>query len=158
MRRCLSCICHTCLIACCDRKNCSRKVSECEKYTGFKQLSIFDIPRKKEYKPAPREPWSKYGLEDKTYRKKLCIMCRSGKYREAVRVSAYRASEEIAEYIIKSVTKNKSYDKLEFDIELGRICVCKTDFYGYRRLFYHFFDLEIKKIEKDKIKWYNDSL
>lgn len=149
MRRCLTCICHTCLIACCNRKDCKGKITDCEKYAGFKQLSIFDIKEKPKYMAAPRAPWEEYErLENKEYRKSLRIMCRSGKYSDMVRRAAYQASEDIAEYIIKSVTKNKSYEKIEFDSELGRICVCKTDFYGYRRLFYHLFDLEVRRIGK----------
>lgn len=118
-------------------------------------MSIFNPV--KQYRPAPRASWDKYGISDKEYRKRLKRMCESGEHRAIVRRAAYEAAPEIAEYIIKSVTQNKSYEKLEFDQKLGRICVCKTDFYGYRRLFYYFFDMEIKKNEKDKTKWYNDS-
>ena len=91
-----------------------------------------------------RAPWGAYGLEDKSYRKKLMEMCRSGRYDDLVRKAAYQASEELAPYLIKCVTKGKSYDLLEFDLELGRIFVGKTDFYGYRRLFYHYLGAALK--------------
>lgn len=147
--KCNTCLCNTCLETCCERKNreskkCKGKVSACKDYQGFRQESIFVQDTKQEYKPAPRASWESYGLGDKAYRKKLYLLCQSGKYRGLVRQAAYQASEEIAEYIIKSVTQKKSYGKIEFDRKLGRICVCQTDFYGYRRLFYHLFDLEVR--------------
>ena len=149
MRRCLSCICHTCLRACCNRRDCKGKVTDCKRYVGFNQLSIFGIREEPKHKAPPRDSWGKYDrLGDKSYRKSLYIMCRSGKYKDAVRRAAYQTNEDIAEYIIKSVTKNKSYEKVEFDLELGRICVGKTDFYGYRRYFFHLFDLEVRRMGK----------
>ena len=55
--------------------------------------------------------------------------------------AAVAASPDIYPYIIKSVTNGLSYDFVEYDERLGRIPVGKTEFYGYRRLFYHFLDL-----------------
>ena len=129
--KCGTCLCDTCLGTCCKRKNCKGKVSVCEQYQGFRQESIFVQDTGKQSNPAPRASWESYGLGDKAYRKKLYLLCQSGKYRGLVRQAAYQASEEIAEYIIKSVTQKKSYGKIEFDRKLGRICVCQTDFYGY---------------------------
>lgn len=94
---------------------------------------------------APRYPWEYYGLGDKNYRKKIYKMCQSGRYDHVVRKLAYQTCPEIAEYLIKSVTQNKSYDRLEFDWKLGRICVCKSDFYGYRRRLYYLLDLKLKE-------------
>ena len=51
------------------------------------------------------------------------------------------ASTEIYTYIIKSVTNDLSFPYIEYDEKLGRIPVGKTEFYGYRRLFYHYLDL-----------------
>lgn len=50
--------------------------------------------------------------------------------------AARESSEELAPYLLKSVTDDLSYEYLEFDDTLGRIPVGKTDFYGYRRKFY----------------------
>lgn len=55
--------------------------------------------------------------------------------------AAMAASPEIYQYIIKSVTNDLAYEYVEYDEHLGRIPVGKTDFYGYRRLFYHFLDV-----------------
>lgn len=92
---------------------------------------------------APRVSYAVYGISRERYLE-LRSLCQSRKYDSIVRQAAYQASEEIAEYIIKSVTQKKSYGKIEFDRKLGRICVCQTDFYGYRRLFYHLFDLYLR--------------
>ena len=54
--------------------------------------------------------------------------------------AAMAASEEIYPYIIKSVTNDLSYEYIEYNEKLGHIPVGKTDFYGYRRLFYHYLD------------------
>lgn len=143
-RMCNRCLCSICLVSCCNKRKCNGKIEECKRYSGFRQLSIFESTENS-CKSAPRASWRSYGLEDKSYRKKLRIMCQSRKYRSEVRQAAYQTSSEIAEYLIKSVTKNKSYEKVEFDGDLGRICVCRTDFYGYRRMFYHLFDLEIRR-------------
>lgn len=94
---------------------------------------------------APRATWKDYGLNDKEYRKKLYAICQSGEYKKIISQIAYQTCPDIANHLIKSVTQNKSYEKIEFDLELGRICVGKTDFYGYRRLFYYNLDVILKK-------------
>lgn len=144
-RKCHNCICCTCLNACCDRKNCKGKRKFCKDYSGFRQLSIFHELPKPQYRAAPRASWEEYGLSDKAYRKELYIMCRSKKYENLVRQAAYKANAEIAEFLIKSVMEDKSYENVEYAEELGRIPCGRTDFYGYRRLFYHLFDLDNMK-------------
>lgn len=51
--------------------------------------------------------------------------------------AAVRANPEIWRYILRSVTLGLPYEFVEYDEEQGRIAVGKTDFYGYRRLFYY---------------------
>lgn len=51
-----------------------------------------------------------------------------------------QANPVIWKYIMRSVTQGLTYEHIEFDSELGRIPVGKTDFYGYRKLFYHYLD------------------
>lgn len=96
---------------------------------------------------APRATWEEYGLEDKSYRKRLYTICQFGEYKSLIRQVSHQTCPDIAGHLVKSVTQSKSYEKIEFDLELGRICVGKTDFYGYRRLFYHNLDVALK--EKD---------
>ena len=76
---------------------------------------------------------------------------RSGRYASLASSAAHRANEMIAEYILLSIRENKSYDALRTKWELKemeQIPYCRTDFYGYRRLFYHLFDLGIRRIGK----------
>ena len=72
-------------------------------------------------------------------------MAESGKHLDLISKAAYRTDEDIAKYIIKSVTKSKSWDYLEHDLELGRISVGRSNFYGYVRKFYYFFNNELKE-------------
>lgn len=62
---------------------------------------------------------------------------------EMIEQAAKMANAEIAEYIIKSVSYDLPYEYIEYDEGLGRIPVGKTDFYGYRRLFFFY----LKKIK-----------
>mgnify|MGYP001625293394 FL=1 len=63
--------------------------------------------------------------------------------------AAVKANKLIAPYILKSVTNDMSYEYIEYDERLGRIPVGKTDFYAYRRLFYHYLDiLQCEKRQK----------
>lgn len=52
--------------------------------------------------------------------------------------AAVKANPGIWKYIIQSVTQGLTYEFIEYDEELGRIPVGKTDFYSYRRLFYFY--------------------
>lgn len=110
-------------------------------------MSIFDMTQEPQYQGTPRHSLAYYGLTDERV-EELEKLIQSGRYVPVARQAAYRANETIAEYLIKSIVENKSYDKLEFDDKLGRICYGRTDFYGCRRFFYHLFDLELKKIGK----------
>lgn len=57
---------------------------------------------------------------------------------EIIEEAAEMTSKELAPYILKSVVKDLTYEYLEYDEELGRIPVGKTDFYGYKRRFFYF--------------------
>ncbi len=79
-------------------------------------------------------------LQYKEKKKKIQnVMCK--KDCEMIEQAAKAASEELYLYIIKSVTNDLSYTFIEYDEMIGRIPIGKTDFYGYRRLFYHYLDL-----------------
>ena len=45
MRKCRNCLCHTCIKSCKCQK-CKGKIKECKRYSGFRQLSIFDVAPK----------------------------------------------------------------------------------------------------------------
>ena len=54
--------------------------------------------------------------------------------------AAVRANPSVWKYIIRSVTQAMPYEYIEYDEELGRIPMGKTDFNAYRRLFYYYLD------------------
>lgn len=148
--KCDTCLCRTCLNTCCDRKNCKGKKESCKNYSGFRQLSIFEPPSHPGYKSAPRYSWKYYGISKERHRQ-LTEYIQSGRYASVVRLAAYTASKDIAEYILLSVKENLSYDELQKMWELKKIermACCRTDFYGYRRLFYSLFDRELRRIGK----------
>lgn len=152
MRKCRNCLCCTCIKSC-KCQNCKGKIKECKRYSGFRQLSIFDIlndPQEKEQecKAAPRHPWSYYGITKERYRQ-LTEYIRSGEYASLAQSAALIANKDIAQYILLSVTKNKSYEGVEYAEGFGRIPCGRTDFYGYRRLFYHLLN---KKLENNDNK------
>lgn len=148
--KCHTCLCRTCLNTCCDRKNCTGKKESCENYNGFRQMSIFEPPPQPKYQSAPRHSWQYYGISKERYRQ-LTEYIQSGRYAPVARQAAHTANKDIAEYLLLSVTENLSYDELQKMWELKKIermACCRTDFYGYRRLFYHLFNLEVRRIGK----------
>lgn len=149
MRRCRNCLCRTCVNVCCDRRDCPGKKHLCSRYKKAEQMEMFTQPPKETYKPAPRAPWEEYGLEDKKRREELLEMVRSPEYAEIVRNCAHIAAPEFERYILLSVKENLSYEGLERLWDLGKIermACCRTDFYGYKRFFYHLFDERMKKM------------
>lgn len=148
--KCYCCLCRTCLNTCCGRKNCIEKKEYCENYNGFRQLSIFDTPPKPRYQSAPRHSWQYYGISKERYRQ-LTEYIQSGRYAPVARQAAHTANKDIEEYILLSATENLSYDELQKMWELKKIermACCRTDFYGYRRLFYSIMDMELRRIGK----------
>lgn len=145
--KCHSCLCRTCLNTCCNRKSCKGKIEYCDSYSGFGQMSIFDQPPKPKYQSAPRHSWQYYRISKERYRQ-LTEYIQSDIYANVARQAAHTASKDIAEYLLLSVTENLSYDELQKMWELRKIkrmpC-CKTDFYGYRRYFYHLLDESLKE-------------
>ena len=146
MQKCRACLCRTCVNSC-RCHNCEGKVRECEKYNGFWQASIFGSPPEPKYQKAPRYSWEHYGISKERH-KQLMEYIRSGKYASVASQAAHTANETIAEYILLSVMKNRSYEDIEYAERLGRIPCGRTDFYGYRRYFISLFDKEMRKIGK----------
>lgn len=88
---------------------------------------------------APRLGFDAYNISRERYRE-LRNGCVTGKYSLETLSEACREFGFIKPWIILSVTKSKSYDLIEFHAELGRIPIGRSDFYGYRRQFYHNLD------------------
>ena len=150
MRKCRGCLCRICIKVCCNRKECPGKKRDCVEYREFRQLGIFGCESKLKYQKAPRYSWDYYGITKERYRQ-LTEYIQSGRYASLASQAAHTANEMIAEYILLSVTQNKSYDALRVKWELKemeRIPYCRTDFYGIRRYFYSLFDKELRRIGK----------
>lgn len=148
-RKCHTCLCRTCLNVC-KCEGCTGKKESCERYSGFRQLNIFEQPPTQQYHSVPRHSWPHYGITKERYRQ-LTEYIQSGRYAHIASRAAHTANKDIAEYLIISIAENKSYDALEKMWARGkieRIPYGKTDFYGIRRYFMHLVDLELRKIGK----------
>lgn len=84
-----------------------------------------------------------YGI-DKRRLTKLWDAVKSGRYEDMVFSTARAADDKVAEFILLSVIKNLSYDHIEYHEKLGRCPIGRTDFYGIRRLFFHYLDCALK--------------
>ena len=138
MKKCRSCICKNCIKSC-KCFDCKEPVKICNEKQEFKQFSF--IEKKKLTRLFTLQD---YGITRERYNE-LKALCQSGKYDDVVRSEARRANEIISEYILLSVKKNLSFEGVEYAKGLGRIPCGRTDFYGYRRLFYHLFDERMKE-------------
>lgn len=149
-RKCHTCLCRTCLTTCGKCMVCQGKTESCERYCGFKQLSIFDQQPKSQYQSVPRHSWKHYGITKERYRQLMeCI--RSGRHDSLALQAAHTANETLSEYILLSIKKNLSYEGLEKlwgRGEIERIPYGRTDFYGIRRYAMHLFDEKLKEIGK----------
>lgn len=138
--KCKKCICKKCINAC-HCQNCASPITECSEKQEFKQASLFNKPKLVRF-----FTWQDYGISKSRYAE-LKEMCKSRKYESVARSAAYTANKDIAEYILLSVHKNLSFEGVEYAKGLGRIPCGRTDFYGYRRLFYHLFNEKVKEMK-----------
>lgn len=95
-----------------------------------------------------RASYRDYGITPERLNELIGIV-RSGKYDAVVFSAACKADEKAAGHIIMSVKENKSYDALEAKQaadKIERIALGRSDFYGTRRLFFHYLDDALKEI------------
>lgn len=97
-----------------------------------------------------RASWKDYGITQERVDELMKIV-RSGEYETLARQAAHMADEKASEHILLSVNKNLSYERLEYHDRLGRCPLGRTDFYGARRLFFHYLDCALRG-EETKIK------
>lgn len=90
-----------------------------------------------------RLPWSAYGITEERYLE-LLEAARSGQHDAEVFSAATKADRSAAGHIILSVVEGVSYEHLEFCDKLGRCPLGRTNFYGARRLFFHYLDIALK--------------
>ena len=122
----------------------------CERYSVFRQLSIFELPPKPEYHSIPRHSWQHYGINKERYRQ-LTEYIQSGRYALLASQAAHTADNDVAEYILLSITKKLSYEGLEKLYgrgEIDRIPCSRTGFYYTKKYFYSLFDKELRRIGK----------
>lgn len=98
-----------------------------------------------------RATWSDYGISPQRL-DELMQVVRSGEYDDVALSAAHMADEKAAEHILLSVKGNLSYERLEFHDKLGRCTLGRTDFYGARRLFFHYLDCTLKVDRQQKAK------
>lgn len=97
---------------------------------------------------APRLGFDAYNISRERYIE-LRNGCAAGKYSRETLREACKKLEFIEPWIILSVTKSKSYDLIEFNAKLGRIPVGRSNFYGYRRRFYHNLDCLLRSEQEN---------
>lgn len=90
-----------------------------------------------------RAPWEDYDITQERVNE-LVEIIRSGEYDDVVLSAAQMADEKAAGHILLSVKENLSYERLEYHDQLGRCPLGRTDFYGARRLFFHYLDCVLK--------------
>lgn len=150
MRKCRRCLCRSCMNTC-GYRNCQETdgaVTSCEKYNQYEQLGFIEqLPKPVRQKLTRYFTWDDYGIDRERY-KELRSMCHKKEYADLISSAAYTANKDIAKYILLSVKENKSYEGIEYAQGLGRIPCGRTDFYGYRRYFYHLFNEKIKEMGK----------
>lgn len=148
MCRSSTCLCRACMNACEKCAECRGKITQCENYRGFQQMSIFDAPEPP--RSAPRHSWNCYGIDKKRYRQ-LTEYITSEEYASLASSVAHMATKNYARHILLSIVENLSYDDLERMWTLGeidRIPLGRSDFYGWRRYFYSLMDLEFRRMGK----------
>ena len=102
---------------------------------------------------TPRLGFDAYNISRERYIE-LRNGCAEGKYSPKTLQKACRGLEFIKPWIILSVTKSKSYDELQKKWELReieQIPYCRTDFYGWRRKFYHNLDC-LLRVERESVQ------
>lgn len=95
-----------------------------------------------------RASWKDYGITSERLAE-LVEIVRADEYATQVLSAALAADEKAAGHIMLSVAENLSYEKIEFHERLGRCPLGRTDFYGARRLFFHYLDCALKGEEAE---------
>lgn len=101
-----------------------------------------------------RAPWAAYGI-DKERLKELQEVVKSGRCEEMVLAAANKANELAAAHIILATKENLSFESLEARCALKgieKIPLGRSDFYGVRRLFFHYLDILLKDSQKKELK------
>ena len=101
-RKCHTCLCRICLTVCGKCAECKEKITYCENYDGFEQMSIFDISQEPTQQKTgiPRHPIAYYGLTDERVAE-LKRLIQSGRYVSLASQAAHAANKDIAGHITR---------------------------------------------------------
>lgn len=105
--------------------------------------------RKAEKARNIRASYADYGITSERLDELMKIV-RSGQYDDLVHSAARRADKQAAGNIVLSVKRNMSYETLEARQaagEIERVAIGRSDFYGTRRLFFHYLDTALKSMK-----------
>lgn len=101
-----------------------------------------------------RASYADYGITPERL-DELTEIVRSGQNDDLVQSAARRADEQAAGHIVLSVKRNMSYETLEARQaagEIERVAIGRSDFYGTRRLFFHYLDDALREMtNKEKL-------
>lgn len=125
-----------------DRINSQRKNWRAKNKDRVKEHNRRYWERKAEKTKNIRASWTDYGIDKERYRK-LLEAARSDEYAGVVLECALKVDRMSAGHIILSVVEGLSYERVEFHEKLGRCPFGRSDFYGARRLFFHYLDCTI---------------
>lgn len=126
-----------------ERVNRQRRNWRAENRDKVQQYNREYWERKAEKAKNIRASWKDYGIS-KERRRELQDIARSDEYAGIVLDCAIRADRKSAGHIVLSVVEGLSYEHVEFNERLGRCTLGRSDFYGARRLFFHYLDMELR--------------
>lgn len=125
-----------------DKINSQRKNWRAENRDRVQQYNREYWERRAEKAKNIRASYADYGITPERL-DELTEIVRSGSNDDLVQSAARRVDEHAAEHIVLSVKRNMSYEALEARQaagEIERIAFGRSDFYGARRLFFHYLD------------------
>ena len=145
-----------------DKINSQRKNWRAENRDRVRRYNRQYWERRAQSSKDTRASYEDYGITPERLRE-LMEIAKSEKHAGTVLDAALKADRLAAGHIILSVTDGISYDHLEYHEKLGRCPLGRTDFYGARRLFFHYLDCALKERQetensipiKEKKGWNN---
>lgn len=133
-----------------NREKINRQQREWRAHNGYKVRQYNrQYWERRAQRESTRASYVDYGITPQRL-EELMMIVRSRQYDQLARSAAHAVNESIAEWILLSVKENKSYDALEklwAREGIEHISYGRTDFYGARRLFFHYLDIALKNMQ-----------
>lgn len=131
-----------------DKINNQRKNWRAENHDKVQQYNLEYWEHKAGKTKGIRASWRDYEITPERLNELMEIV-KSNNYDTVVLSAARKADEKAAGHIIISVKENASYEALEAKWAAGKIekiPLGRSDFYGVRRLFFHYLDIALRKM------------